>query len=440
MPVTLLGRLASRAAAALALPSGFRGRAALSVLTLAAAAGAGQPAAAEVPRAILELRSDLPAAPSELDIQQHRVASGDTLLDVLVEAGVGYSTAFQASKSLQDVYEPRGLRPSDDLSLVFEPAGGDFLGLVVTPDDEPIYAALRPQAGADDFAALSAERSLERRLAVAEGSIEVSFYQAAQQADLPGEIRGKLIQALSWSVDFHRDLRRGDDFGVLYERYVDSSGELVRRGKILYAHLDVGGEPRRLVRYEDSRGHTDFYDLDGASARRALRRSPVDTNEITSGYGMRRHPISGERGKHSGTDFATGYGAPVYAAGDGVVTMKRWWGGYGYILRVRHNETYKTAYAHLSDFADGLEKGDRVAQDEVIGYAGATGRTTGPHLHYEVLVDGERVDPMRADLPAGRNLSGQELARFRQHRDRIVQAYAQRSDSQEVQLAQSAEE
>lgn len=437
MPVSLLGRLADRTAA-FGPRSGYRYGLSAAVLALAAVVGSAQPAVAEVPRAVLELRSELPAAPSDVEIQQHRAANGDTLLDVLVEAGVDYSTAFAASQRLQDVYDPRRLRPRDKVAVIYGDAR-KFRGLVVTPDGEPIYAALRSD-DASGFVATEQQRNLKRRLAVAEGSVDVSFYAASQDANLPAAIRQKLIQTLSWSVDFHRDLRPGDDFGVLYERYVDGDGDLVRRGKILYAHLDVAGEPRRLVRYEDRRGHADFYNLDGESARRLLRRNPAESDRITSGYGMRRHPITQERDMHAGTDFAASRGDPVYAAGDGVVSMKRWWGGYGYILRIRHNDTYKTAYAHLQGFADGLAEGDRVAQDQVIGYAGATGRVTGPHVHYEVLVNGKRVDPMRADLPAGRNLSGQELAQFRQHRDRIVQAYAQRSDSQEVQIAQTAED
>lgn len=199
---------------------------------------------------------------------------------------------------------------------------------------------------------------------------------------------------------------------IAYERLVDKEGRTVRYGNVVYANLTLSGKSMPIYRYEDSKGNVDYYGPDGQSVRKALLQTPIDGARISSGFGMRHHPVLGYSKMHKGVDFAARRGTPVMAAGDGIVERASRFGSYGNYIRIRHNSTYKTAYAHLKGFAKGIRKGVRVRQGQIIGYVGTTGRSTGPHLHYEVLANNKQVNPKSAKLPAGRKLAGKELKTF----------------------------
>ncbi len=222
----------------------------------------------------------------------------------------------------------------------------------------------------------------------------------------------ELIRAFSFDVDFQREIQRGDGFDVLFERYLGETGEVVREGNVVYAVLTLSGQPLKVYRHTNGRGFTDYYDEKGQSVRKALLRTPVDGARLTSGYGKRKHPILGYTMMHRGVDFAARKGTTVHAAGNGVIDRMRRNGDYGRYIRVRHKRQYSTAYAHLGRYAKGLRRGRRVKQGQVIGYVGSTGRSTGPHLHYEVLRNGRRINPLKVKLPAGPRLKGADLAAF----------------------------
>ena len=350
-----------------------------------------------------------------------KVRRGDTLLGLLSDFGVERDEARAAVASLGDVFDPRRLQPGQEIRLALHNRKGrrgpQITGFSFQPDVRRRVVVNRDDDGR--FFARSVDRDLKMTYALAEGTIQSSLSEAAAEADVPPIILSEMIRALSFDVDFQRDLKKGDTFELLFERYTDESGLQIQTGNILYAELNLSGKPLRFYRHETADGRSDFFNENGVSIRRSLMRTPIDGAWISSNFGMRKHPILGYNKMHRGTDFAAPIGTPIYAAGDGVVEVAGWNGGYGKYVRIRHNSTYKTAYAHMKRFARGVTKGARVSQGQVIGYVGSTGRSTGPHLHYEVLVNNQQVNPRRIKLPTGRILKGEELLAFRDRRGQI---------------------
>lgn len=359
-----------------------------------------------------------PAAPPvELVETVVEVRSGDTLMGLLTGAGASRGQAHAAIEALSREYDPRHLRPGQEIELALRLAaaeGGEesfdleWLRLVPGVESE-IHVQREPEG----FVALAMERPLTSLDGHAEGEIRSSLFAAAAAEGVPQRVLVEAIRAMSFDVDFQRDIQPGDGYELLFEAFADESGETVKSGELLYVSLTLSGRERAYYRFEDAEGMVDYFDRDGLSARRGLLRTPVDGARISSNYGMRRHPILGYSRMHKGVDFAAPTGTPIYAAGDGVVQRANWNGGYGNYVLIRHGNGYATAYAHLSRFARGVQAGSRVRQGEVIGYIGSTGASTGPHLHYEVHVNGEQVNPASIKLPTGRQLEGTELAAFR---------------------------
>ena len=264
------------------------------------------------------------------------------------------------------------------------------------------------------------DRPLERILQRTVGTIDSNLYDTALAAGMPNQVLMEMVHIFSFDVDFQREIQRGDRFEVLYEAVFNKAGEFVENGPILYAALEVGEREVELFRFESEEGPADYLDAKGASVRKALMRTPINGARLSSGYGMRRHPILGYNKKHLGVDFAAPTGTPIYAGGDGTITMLGWHGNFGKYIRIRHNSTYSTGYAHLNGYAKGMKRGKRVRQGQVIAYVGSTGMSTGPHLHYEVMRGNKRINPMTLKLPSGRKLEGRELAAFRQQVQKIT--------------------
>jgi murein DD-endopeptidase MepM/ murein hydrolase activator NlpD len=340
------------------------------------------------------------------------VGRGDTLLGLLVDAAVPREEAVGAIDALRSVYNPRKLQVGQEIALLFE--GEDeprFLGFEFEPNVDRAVAVAR---GEDSrYAAREVEKPLERRIVGAGGVITSSLFEAGSENGVPVPVMTKLIRIFSYDVDFQRDIQPGDGFEVMYERDFTEDGTPVREGEVLFASLRLSGRELAIYRYTTRDGVVDYFNRKGESVRKALLRTPIDGARMSSGFGMRRHPILGYSKMHKGTDFAAPTGTPIYAAGNGVVEEIGRKGGYGNYIRIRHNKEISTAYAHMSRFNSALKRGARVSQGDVIGYVGTTGQSTGPHLHYEVLRGGRQVNPMSVDLPTGITLEGRELAAFR---------------------------
>jgi murein DD-endopeptidase MepM/ murein hydrolase activator NlpD len=256
------------------------------------------------------------------------------------------------------------------------------------------------------------------------GKIRSSLFVAGRSAGLPPAVLIELMRIYSWDVDFQRDIQPGDGFDIVFERLTTKSGEKVRDGAIIYAELRLGRATHKFYRFVDKRGRVGYFDESGQSAKKPLLRTPVDGARLTSRYGRRRHPVLRYTRMHRGVDFAAARGTPVYAAGNGRIVYRGRKGAFGKYIKIHHNSRYSTAYAHMRSFRRGATSGSRVKQGQVIGYVGSTGTATGPHLHFEVMVGGRQVNPLRVRLPSGRKLKGEQLAAFQAMRGALARRMA----------------
>lgn len=360
------------------------------------------------------------------------VRRGQTFASVLDDAGASRVDAARAIAALEPLFPARRLRAGQSLTIFMEgPSEADRVAARLNEDPLPAtwLAGFSFQADqertltvarvGDQFRAREAVRTLQREVVRATGEVESSLYLSAIEAGATDRIVASLANALGFAVDF-RTIQPGDRFDVVFERFVNRRGETVRTGDILYLVFDGRGDPLEYFRFEAPDGEIGFYTADGESAQRLLMKMPINGARISSSFGMRFHPILARNRPHNGTDFAAPRGTPIMAAGAGIVERANRFGSFGNYIRIRHSNGYETAYAHLQGFARGVRSGARVQQGQVIGYVGTTGRSTGPHLHYEVHLNGRPTNPMSLDLPTGRRLGEDELALFEAERDRIA--------------------
>ncbi len=362
-----------------------------------------------------------PAAENEKNLTLKR---GDTLMAAMVRAGADRKDAYHAIEALSDHVNLRKIQVGQPIKLTFNAseAGGNGPALssliLQTAFDQKVISARAENGG---FSAHGEDIAILPLLMYGQGEITDSLFLSARRAGLPPQAIIELIRIFSFDVDFQREIRRGDSFEILFERRISSETGAVENGNVLYASLTLRGRRLQLYRHmPDDDNRADYFDPEGQSARKALMKTPIDGARLTSSYGMRKHPVLGYNRMHRGSDFRAPTGTPIMAAGDGVVERASRYGAYGNYVSIRHNGTYKTAYAHLSRYAKGVKKGARVKQGQIIGYSGATGRVTAAHLHYEVLVDGAQVNPMTLNLPTGRKLDDQALAAFDRTRESIA--------------------
>lgn len=378
--------------------------------------GLSKPATGPVQTVALHPGQD-PVLPSpEADAVSTRVITvgrGDTLMSVLGNGGVPKQDAYVAVEALRDIYNPRALRAGDELTLTF--AIGDdgeesFQGFSFEPN--PGLQVLTSRDDDNGFSSTEIKAKLTEELVRFEGTIDTSLFDSALKAGVPHQALAEFIRIFSYDVDFQRDIQKGDSFEVAFNRKATPTGETVESGDVLFASMTLSGQTITMFRYKTADGIEDFYNAKGESVRKALLRTPINGARLSSGFGSRKHPVLGYTKMHKGVDFAAPTGTPIYAAGDGVIDMAKSNGSYGNYVRIRHTSEYATAYAHMSGFGKGISSGVRVRQGDVIGYVGTTGRSTGPHLHYEILQGGRQVNPMGVRFPTGRKLAGGDLKKF----------------------------
>ena len=252
---------------------------------------------------------------------------------------------------------------------------------------------------------------LKKNVNYNENVILQSLYKSALEKEIPANIIIEFARIYGFQVDFQRDIRKKDKFQIMYEVFVDEKKKVIETGNILFANLILSGEDNSLY-YYDSQGSIGHYDKNGKSIQKALMKTPINGARLSSPFGMRKHPIDGFNKMHRGTDFAAPLGTPIMASGSGVIKKAGWCGGGGNCVVIKHNSTYKTIYAHMSKFAKGIRAGVRVKQGQTIGYVGSTGKSTGPHLHYEVLINGKKVNSQTLKLPSGKILKGDDRKIF----------------------------
>jgi len=256
---------------------------------------------------------------------------------------------------------------------------------------------------------------LYKRKVLAENIIKNSLYASAVKAKINPETIIEFARIFGFEIDFQRDIRKNDYFKIVHEKYFDEYGKFVKSGSILYAHMTVNGREISLYKFGDDDNYG-YFDINGKSVEKALMKTPINGARLSSSYGMRKHPITGFTKMHQGTDFAAPLGTPIMASGSGTITRAKWCGGGGNCIKIKHNSTYETIYAHMKSFAKGMRKGKKVRQGQIIGYVGSTGLSTGPHLHYEVIVNGKKVNSQTLKLPSGKILKNEERKQFEIHR------------------------
>ena len=271
----------------------------------------------------------------------------------------------------------------------------------------------------EDYEARKIDAEFKFETISVKADIENSLYVDATRLGAPDKVVVQFANIYEYSVDFQRDIQPGDNFEMFFEVARNQHGEIVKAGDLLYTSFSPRGKQLEYWLFEDSQGRENFYDASGKTAKRKLRATPINGARLSSSFGKRRHPILGYRRMHSGVDFAAPTGTPILAAGSGTVERANVYGGYGNYIRIRHTDGYKTAYAHLSKFARGVRAGTYVKQDQVIGYVGSTGASTGPHLHYEVHLNGNKINPRRLSQLSGKPLSKDQLPAFKTKRANI---------------------
>lgn len=340
---------------------------------------------------------------------------GETLTELLTDHGIVKKDAAKAMYRLQKKYNVKKLRPGQDLIVRYiRNKKSDTLESISFngPNDKKV--TISPK-GKNDFSIYIKKRALTKREVAIEGEIRDSLYASAAKAKLPAALVGAFANLFAWELDFTRDIRPGDSFKVVYEQILDEEGNVLRSGNILAAELTAKKRRKTFDAYRTKTVYgTQYFNSKGYNKKRTLLRTPLEFTRISSNFNLRRkHPILGYTRAHKGTDFAAPRGTPIRAAGNGIIERASWYGGYGRYIKIKHGKKFKTSYAHLHRYARGIKKGKRVKQGQIIGYVGTSGRSTGPHLHYEVLRYGKHVNPMRVKLPEGATISKKKRDAFR---------------------------
>jgi murein DD-endopeptidase MepM/ murein hydrolase activator NlpD len=361
-----------------------------------------------------------------------KVGAGDTLASILARQKISHREIHLLTNSIRDLYKAKDLKPGLEIQVTLAKAHKDdrnptIQEMKVRPSIDYEVIAIRNDEGVFECEKREIRLIEERRWA--EAKIDGSLSEAANRYGVPQQILQGMISGFSHSVDFQRGIKEGDTFGLMYTVFTDPETGRQRPGNLLYAKLTTDGKPNHIYRYKPKNGVLGFYNEKGESLRKGLMRTPVDGARISSRFGMRMHPVQGYHKHHKGVDFAVPHGTPVMAAGDGVVERADRYGAYGNYVCVRHSNGYKTAYAHLSKFGKGVRRGAHLKQGQVLGHVGATGRTTGAHLHYEILVGGKQINPLSVKTMPTAKLTGKQKDEFNHTKRDFDLKYAQLKQS-----------
>ena len=343
-------------------------------------------------------------------IINHKISSGETFDNILRLYLVKDSEIVEIKKQLSNKINLNKLNTEHKIKFTLDQSNNlikDFTFQI--SNKEKIY--LKRDTNNNQFNQKILVTKLKKDIIYKENSILQSLYKSASDQKIPANVIIEFARIYGFQVDFQRDIRKRDSFQILFEIFKDDNGKVIETGEILFANLKLSGSNNSFYFFneEGSRGH---YDKNGKSVKKALMKTPINGARLSSPFGMRKHPIDGFNKMHKGTDFAAPMGAPIMASGDGVIKKAGWCGGGGNCIVIKHNSTYETVYAHMSKFARGIRNGVRVKQAQIIGYVGSTGKSTGPHLHYEVIVNGKKINSQKLKLPSGKILKGDQRKKF----------------------------
>ena len=347
------------------------------------------------------------------------VKEGDTLVGILKDTGLEDSDSYFVANAASKVYNFSQLKVGQRINLDFK----EWRSSITDKKLNICTMGKKVEVFHDNvnntYAAKLSEAETYLKNNLVQGAIEISLYDSALSLGAPPNIIMQYIKLLSYELDFQRDIAPGANFKILYDYLANSNDEKVQSGQIIYASLTTRDKSVEIYRYRSNDGNFDYFHKNGANLRTSLLRTPVKKAYISSGYGIRKHPILGYSKMHKGLDYAAARGTPVYAAGNGIVQEIKRTRGYGRYIKIKHNRSYATLYAHLDRFNNNLKRGVKIKQGDVIGFVGATGMATGPHLHYEVHKNGKQVNPAKVNFPISAPLKGRELLAFQSQQKQI---------------------
>ena len=348
---------------------------------------------------------------------KHKVNTGETFDKILENYSINKIEINKIKKFLEKKFDINKLNTKQIIQFSIDKTNNKINEFTYQiSNTQKIF--LKRNIEEDDFNDELILIKLDKKIIYKENIILQSLYNSAMDESIPPNIIVEFARIYGFQVDFQRDIRKKDKFQIMYEIYLNENNIRVETGEILFANLELSGQDNSLY-YFDNEGSEGHYDKNGKSVKKALMKTPINGARLSSPFGMRKHPIDGYNKMHRGTDFAAPTGTPIMASGNGVIEKAGWCGGGGNCVKIRHNSTYQTIYAHMSKFARGIKRGVRVKQGQTIGYVGSTGKSTGPHLHYEVIVNGKKVNSQKLKLPSGKILKGEARKEFELKRIKI---------------------
>jgi len=341
------------------------------------------------------------------------IKSGDSVQKILKNLNLKNTEIQQIIKEYKKYSNNNRLLPGNKIDIVVKENISNKDNSIIK-FSIPITKSTTVEINRDEMGSIKSQKiitQLYKKKVLAENVIKNSLYRSAIEAKINSNTIIEFARIFGFEIDFQRDIRKNDYFQILYDTYFDENGVFIKNGAIYYAHMSVNGRDITLYRFGNDKSYSYFY-INGKSVEKALMKSPINGARLSSPFGLRKHPILGYTKKHNGTDFAAPSGTPIMASGSGTVIAAKWCGGGGNCVKIKHNSTYSTIYAHMKNFAKGMKAGKKIRQGEIIGYVGSTGMSTGPHLHYEVILNGKSVNSQKLKLPSGKVLKGEEREKF----------------------------
>ena len=350
-------------------------------------------------------------------VTDYEIKSGDSIQKILKSYKIKNKEIQNIINQYKKYGDPNRLLVGNKIGVIVEKKLPEKNNSIVN-FFVPITKSISIEISKDEEGTITSSKiitKLYKRKVLAENVIENNLYSSAINAKVNPETIIEFARIFGFEIDFQRDIRKNDYFKILYEKYFDENGEFIKSGSILFAHMSVNNREIILYKFGDDKNYG-YFDINGKSVEKALMKTPINGARLSSSFGMRKHPILGFNKMHRGTDFAAKTGTPIMASGSGTIMLAKWCGGGGNCVKIKHNSTYETIYAHMHAFAKGIKKGRKVKQGQIIGYVGSTGMSTGPHLHYEVIINGKKVNSQTLNLPSGKVLKNNERQLFEIHR------------------------
>ena len=342
---------------------------------------------------------------------EHKILPGETFNSILKNYSVSDSEINKIINALNKDYNLNNLKANLYIKFIIDISDNNKVTSFLFPASRTEKIQLIKNLKTDIFKRETLITNLNKKIVFKEGKIFQSLYKSATDLSIQPNMIVKFAGLYGFQVDFQRDIKKNDSFQIMYEIFEDDKGKIFETGNIVFANLRLSGTNNSLYYFnkKDSEGH---FDKNGKSVKKALMKTPINGARLSSSFGMRKHPIDGYNKMHKGTDFAAPMGTPIMASGDGIITKARWCGGGGNCVQIKHNKTYETVYAHMKNFAYGIRVGLRIKQGQIIGYVGSTGKSTGPHLHYEVITNNKKINSQTLKLPSGKILKNQNRKLF----------------------------